>query len=46
MDFAYSDRVRELQECTRHFMQHQVLPVNNDYLPHCRERAVPARADQ
>src|ERR1700719_294414 len=32
MDFAYSDRVRELQECTRHFMQHQVLPVNDDYL--------------
>src|SRR6267378_1999451 len=32
MDFAYSDRVRELQECTRHFMQREVLPVNNDYL--------------
>src|ERR1700730_9751264 len=32
MDFAYSDTVRELQECTRHFLQRQVLPVNNDYL--------------
>src|SRR6266849_4512496 len=32
MDFAYSDTVRELQECTRNFMRHQVLPVNNDYL--------------
>jgi acyl-CoA dehydrogenase len=32
MDFAYSDRVRELQERTRHFMQQYVLPVNNDYL--------------
>jgi acyl-CoA dehydrogenase len=32
MDFAYSDTVRELQECTRNFMQRHVLPVNNDYL--------------
>src|SRR6267378_4391272 len=32
MDFAYSDTVRELQECTRLFMQRHVLPVNNDYL--------------
>ncbi len=32
MDFAYSDTVRELQECTRNFMQRHALPVNNDYL--------------
>ena len=32
MDFAYSDKVRELQECTRNFMQRHVLPVNSDYL--------------
>jgi len=32
MDFAYSDTVCELQECTRNFMQCHVLPVNNDYL--------------
>jgi acyl-CoA dehydrogenase len=32
MDFAYSDKVRELQECTRNFMQRHVLPVNGDYL--------------
>src|SRR5258708_15455161 len=32
MDFAYSDTVSELQECTRLFMQGHVLPVNSDYL--------------
>jgi acyl-CoA dehydrogenase len=32
MDFAHSDKVRELQECTRNFMQRHVLPANNDYL--------------
>src|SRR3984893_2262742 len=32
MDFAHGDRVRELQECTRNFMQRHVLPVNSDYL--------------
>jgi len=32
MDFAYSGKVREMQECTRNFMQRHVLPVNGDYL--------------
>ena len=32
MDFAYSATVCELQERTRNFMQHRVLPLNNEYL--------------
>jgi acyl-CoA dehydrogenase len=32
MDFAYSERVQTLQDCTRHFMQHHVLPRNREYL--------------
>ncbi len=32
MDFGYSKLVRELQDSTRNFMHHQVLPANNAYL--------------
>jgi acyl-CoA dehydrogenase len=41
LDFEYSPRTLELQQCMRDFMAHHVLPANDDYLRIAGEHRFP-----